>query len=92
MEQLLFQKVTQILLWLEWGEHAARGVMSSMGDGVYKSEDAGATWKHIGLDNSRHIANIQIHPTNPDLIYIAVQGAQYGPSDERGIYRTPRWG
>lgn len=70
------------------GEHAARGVMSSMGDGVYKSEDAGATWKHIGLDNSRHIANIQIHPTNPDLIYIAVQGAQYGPSDERGIYRT----
>ena len=70
------------------GEHAARGVMSSMGDGVYKSEDAGASWKHIGLDNSRHIANIQIHPTNPDLIYIAVQGAQYGPSDERGIYRT----
>ena len=70
------------------GEHAARGVMSSMGDGVYKSEDAGATWKHIGLDNSRHIANIQIHPTNPDLIYIAVQGAQYGPSYERGIYRT----
>jgi photosystem II stability/assembly factor-like uncharacterized protein len=70
------------------GEHAARGVMSSMGDGVYKSEDAGATWKHIGLDNSRHIANIQIHPTQPDIIYVAVQGAQYGPSMERGIYRT----
>ena len=70
------------------GEHAARGVMSSMGDGVYKSEDAGATWKHIGLDNSRHIANIQIHPTQPDIIYVAVQGAQYGPNSERGIYRT----
>ena len=70
------------------GEHAARGVMSSMGDGVYKSEDAGATWKHIGLDNSRHIANIQIHPTQPDIIYVAVQGAQYGASSDRGIYRT----
>ena len=70
------------------GEHAARGVMSSMGDGVYKSEDAGASWKHIGLDFSRHIANVEIHPTNPDLIYIAVQGAQYGPSNERGVYRS----
>lgn len=70
------------------GEHAARGVMTSMGDGIYKSEDAGATWKHMGLDLSRHISNIEIHPTNPDLIYVAVQGAQYGPSSERGIYRS----
>ena len=70
------------------GEHAARGVMSSMGDGVYKSDDAGKTWKHIGLDNSRHISNIQIHPIQPDIIFAAVQGAQYGPSEDRGIYRT----
>ncbi|MGB2085534.1 MAG: VPS10 domain-containing protein [Flavobacteriaceae bacterium] len=70
------------------GEHAARGVMTSMGDGVYKSEDAGKTWKHIGLENSRHIANIEIHPTNPEVFYVAVQGAQYGPSSSRGIYRT----
>ena len=70
------------------GEHAARGVMTSMGDGVYKSEDAGATWKHIGLEQSRHIANIQIHPTNPDIFYVAVQGAQYGPNKERGVYKT----
>ena len=70
------------------GEHAARGVMSSMGDGVYKSDDAGTTWKHIGLDNSRHISNIQIHPIQPDIIFAAVQGAQYGPSEDRGIYRT----
>ena len=70
------------------GEHAARGVMSSMGDGVYKSDDAGATWKHIGLDLSSHISNVEIHPSNPDLFYVAVQGAQYGPSKERGIYRT----
>ena len=70
------------------GEHAARGVMTSMGDGVYKSTDAGKTWKHIGLDNSRHISDVIIHPTNPDMIYVTSQGAQYGPSTERGVYRT----
>lgn len=70
------------------GEHAARGVMTSMGDGVYKSTDAGKTWKHIGLDKSRHISDVVIHPTNPDIIYAAVQGAQYGATSERGIYRS----
>ena len=70
------------------GEHAARGVMTSMGDGVYKSEDSGMTWKHIGLDFSRHISNIEIHPSNPDIFFVAVQGAQYGPSKERGVYKT----
>jgi len=70
------------------GEHAARGVMTSMGDGVYKSTDAGKTWKHIGLDESRHISDVIIHPTNPDIIFISVQGAQYGPTVERGVYRT----
>ncbi|WP_435624343.1 VPS10 domain-containing protein [Flagellimonas sp.] len=70
------------------GEHAARGVMTSMGDGVYKSTDAGKTWKHIGLDESRHISDVVIHPTNPDIIFISAQGAQYAPSEQRGIYRT----
>lgn len=70
------------------GEHAARGVMSSMGDGVYISTDAGVSWKHSGLESSRHIANIEIHPQNPDILYVAVQGAQYGPSKERGIYKS----
>ncbi len=70
------------------GEHAARGVMTSMGDGVYKSLDAGKSWKHMGLDKSRHISDVVIHPTNPDIIFISAQGAQYGPSEERGIYRT----
>ena len=70
------------------GEHAARGVMTSMGDGVYKSTDAGKTWKHIGLDHTRHISDVIIHPTNPDIIFIAAQGAQYGPSEDRGIYRS----
>lgn len=70
------------------GEHAARGVMTSMGDGVYKSMDAGKTWKHIGLENTRHISDVIIHPTNPDIIYVTAQGAQYAPTEERGIYRT----
>jgi len=70
------------------GEHAARGVMTSMGDGVYKSTDAGKTWKHIGLDKTRHISDVVIHPTNPDIIFIGAQGAQYGPSEDRGIYRS----
>jgi len=70
------------------GEHAARGVMTSMGDGVYKSDDAGKTWDHIGLDKSRHISDVVIHPTNPDIIFISAQGAQYGPSKERGVYRS----
>ncbi|WP_306012873.1 MULTISPECIES: VPS10 domain-containing protein [unclassified Allomuricauda] len=74
------------------GEHAARGVMTSMGDGVYKSTDAGKTWKHIGLDFTRHISDVIIHPTNPDILFVAAQGAQYGPSEDRGIYRSTNGG
>lgn len=70
------------------GEHAARGVMTSMGDGVYKSMDAGKTWMHLGLEKTRHISDVIIHPTNPNIIYVTAQGAQYAPSKERGIYRT----
>ena len=70
------------------GEHAARGVMTSMGDGVYKSMDAGKTWTHLGLEHTRHISDVIIHPKNPHIIYVAAQGAQYGPSEERGIYKT----
>lgn len=70
------------------GEHAARGVMTSMGDGVYKSTDAGKTWKHIGLDRTRHISDVVINPNNPNIIFVAAQGAQYGPTPDRGIYRS----
>tara|TARA_R110002051_G_scaffold1674_3_gene9475 strand:- start:280 stop:3453 length:3174 start_codon:yes stop_codon:yes gene_type:complete len=70
------------------GEHAARGVMTSMGDGVYKSTDAGKTWKHMGLGKTRHISDVIIDPTNPDIILISAQGAQYGPSSQRGIYKS----
>jgi photosystem II stability/assembly factor-like uncharacterized protein len=70
------------------GEHAPRAVMTSYGDGVYKSTDAGKTWKYIGLKNTQHISRIVIHPTNPDILYVAAQGALYGPNEDRGIYRS----
>ncbi len=76
------------VIYVGMGEHAIRGVMTSHGDGVYKSTDAGQTWKHMGLPQSRHISEIQIHPTNPDIVYVGVQGAAYGESTERGLYMS----
>lgn len=76
------------VIYVGMGEHAIRGVMTSHGDGVYKSTDAGKTWKHFGLPASRHIAAVRVHPKNPDLVYVAVQGAAHGATEERGIYRS----
>ena len=76
------------ILYCGMGEHAPRGVMTSYGDGVYKSTDAGKTWKKMGLEATQHIARIVIHPTNPDVVYVAAQGALYGPNKERGIYKS----
>lgn len=70
------------------GEHAIRGVMTSYGDGVYKSTDAGKTWEKVGLEKTQQISRIIIHPTNPDIVYVAAQGAIYGPTEDRGIYKT----
>lgn len=76
------------VIYVGMGEHAVRGVMTSSGDGVYKSTDAGKTWKHIGLDQSMHISDVVIHPSNPDVVYVSVQGALYGPTADRGIYKS----
>ncbi len=76
------------VVYVGMGEHAPRGVMTSYGDGVYKSTDAGKTWQKMGLDLTRHIANIKIHPKNPDIVYVAAQGAVHGPTQERGIYKS----
>lgn len=78
----------QNVIYVGMGEHAVRGVMTSHGDGVYKSTDAGKTWQHIGLPQSRHIAAVRIHPQNPDIVWVAVQGSPYGDSAERGVYKT----
>lgn len=76
------------VMYVGMGEHAVRGVMTSHGDGVYKSTDAGKTWVHLGLKQSRHIASIEIHPQNPDVVWVAVQGAVHGPTQERGVYKS----
>ncbi|MEQ8425375.1 MAG: glycosyl hydrolase, partial [Cyclobacteriaceae bacterium] len=76
------------VIYVGMGEHAPRGVTTSYGDGVYKSTDAGRTWKNMGLELTRHIANIRIDPANPDVVYVAAQGALHGAAPERGVYKS----
>lgn len=76
------------IVYVGMGEHAPRGVMTSFGDGVYKSTDAGKTWKHMGLKETQHIARIIIHPKNPDIVYVAAQGQLHGNNTERGIFKS----
>ncbi len=73
------------------GEKTVRGNVSS-GDGIWKSENAGKTWKHVGLKNSRHIPRVRIHPKNPDIVYAAVLGDLYKPTTERGVYKSVNGG
>jgi len=60
----------------------------SPGNGVYKSADGGETWTHVGLRETRHISRLRVHPTNPDIVYVAAMGDMFGPNPDRGIYRT----
>lgn len=76
------------VVYVGTGEHPVRGVMTSDGDGVYRSTDAGKTWKKIGLDESQHISRIVIDPRNPDVVFVAVQGALYSGSKQRGVYKS----
>jgi len=69
------------------GEVTVRGNVS-YGHGMYKTTDAGKTWSHIGLKDSKHVSRIRIHPKNPDLVYVAVLGDLFKTSDERGVYRS----
>ncbi|MBU00453.1 MAG: glycosyl hydrolase, partial [Gemmatimonadetes bacterium] len=75
------------LIWVGTGEPQNRQ-SSPWGDGVYKSTDAGNTWTHMGLDQTKHVARILIHPRNPDVVYVAAVGDLWGPNEERGVYRT----
>ncbi len=69
------------------GEGTIRGNVSH-GDGVYKSTDGGQTWTNIGLKETRNIGRVRVHPTNPDLVYVAALGHAHGPNKERGIFRS----
>ena len=76
------------LIYVGMGEHAPRGVMTAHGDGVYKSIDAGKSWVHLGLEKTQHISRIIIHPKDPNILWVAAQGALYGKSEERGVYKS----
>lgn len=74
-------------VWVGTGEQ--NSVRSSQyGDGVYRSKDGGRTWEHMGLTDSRHIGRILVHPRNSAIVYAAALGSLWGPSEERGLYRS----
>ncbi len=82
----LHQKHSKFV-WVGTGERANRQ-SSSWGDGVYKSEDGGKTWKNVGLKDSHHIGRIVLHPEDTNTVYIAAMGHLWGPNKERGLYKT----
>jgi photosystem II stability/assembly factor-like uncharacterized protein len=75
------------VIYVGMGECCIRGDVSH-GDGVYKSTDRGKTWVHLGLEDTRHIARIRIHPRHPDLVYVAALGHAFGPNVQRGVFRS----
>ncbi|MBM3885469.1 MAG: glycosyl hydrolase [Gemmatimonadetes bacterium] len=75
------------LVYIGMGETAIRGNIMP-GDGVYKSADAGKTWTHVGFRESHGIAKIRIHPTNPEIVFVASFGKYSVPSEERGVYKS----
>ena len=74
-------------IYVGMGESPIRGNVSH-GDGVYKSTDAGKTWKRVGLEDTRQISRIRVHPKNPDIVYVAAQGHVWGPNEQRGVFRS----
>ncbi|MCP3960305.1 MAG: sialidase [bacterium] len=75
------------VVWAGTGETFIRANIS-IGNGIYKSEDAGKTWRHTGLDATGRIGRVIVHPTDPRIVYAAALGHCYGPQEERGVYRT----
>ena len=75
------------IVWVGSGESNNRQ-SSSWGNGVYKSTDGGDSWTHVGLDDTLHIGRLLIHPTDPEVVYVAATGHLWGPNPERGVYKT----
>ncbi len=75
------------IVYIGGGETQLRGSITQ-GDGVYKTVDGGKTWRHIGLRETQAIARIRVHPTNPDVVYVAALGHPYGDNEERGVFRS----
>lgn len=75
------------IMYVGLGEPQMRNNVS-WGDGIYKSTDGGENWTHMGLKDSKHISQVRVHPTNPDIVYVAAFGHAFGPNKERGVFRT----
>ncbi len=75
------------IVYIGTGETQLRGNIMQ-GDGVYKSTDAGETWENVGLRDTQAIARVRVHPTDPDIVFVAALGHPYGPNEERGIFRS----
>ncbi|MDX2281138.1 MAG: glycosyl hydrolase [Saprospiraceae bacterium] len=75
------------ILWVGTGE-ANSSRSSYAGTGIYRSSDGGKTWEHRGLSESHHIGRIILHPTNPNIVWVAVLGHLYSPNPDRGVYKT----
>jgi photosystem II stability/assembly factor-like uncharacterized protein len=75
------------VVYVGMGEGCLRGNVSH-GDGVYRSTDAGRTWKHLGLASTEQIGRVRVHPKDPDLVYVAAIGHTFGPNPDRGVFRS----
>ncbi|MGB5270034.1 MAG: glycosyl hydrolase, partial [Eudoraea sp.] len=79
------------IVYIGMGEVQLRGSITQ-GDGVYKTVDGGKTWRHLGLKETQAVARIRIHPTNPEIVYVAALGHPYGDNEERGVFRSTNGG
>ena len=75
------------IVWVGSGDNTVTR-SAYYGNGVYKSADAGATWQHVGLEDTQHIARIVIHPANPNIVWVAALGHLFSPNAERGVFKT----
>ncbi|MBC6490552.1 WD40/YVTN/BNR-like repeat-containing protein [Flavihumibacter stibioxidans] len=76
------------VIYVGEGENTMRGNVAEGLGGMWRSDDAGRTWRNIGLKDGRHIIRVVIHPRNPDIVWVAVMGHLFGPNEERGVYKT----
>ncbi|WP_422004648.1 VPS10 domain-containing protein [Roseivirga pacifica] len=75
------------IVYIGGGETQLRGSITQ-GDGVYKTTDGGKTWRHLGLKETQAISRIRVHPTNPNIVYVAALGHPYGDNEERGVFKS----
>lgn len=75
------------VVWAGTGENNHQRALG-YGNGIYKTEDGGKSWKNKGLKESRHIGEILVDPRNSDIVYVAAEGSAWGPNEERGVYKT----